>query len=75
VVARSPGRRLEVVVTDRVVGAEAVGSGARIPLPVDRPSTRRVVLVREHGRWLVSAVRDQDNAADSTSRTSSSSKS
>ena len=75
VAARSPGRRLELVVTDRVVGAEAVGSGARVALPVDRPSTRRVLLVKEHGRWLVAAVRDQDNAADSTSWTSSSSKS
>ena len=75
VVARSPGRRLALEVTDRVVGAEAVGSGDRVALPVDRPSTRRVLLVREGGRWLVAAVRDQDNAADSTSRTSSSSKS
>jgi hypothetical protein len=63
------------VVTDRVVGARAVGSGAPITLPVDRPSTQRVVLVREGGRWLVAEVRDQDSAADNTSRTSSSSKS
>ena len=74
VAARSPGR-LELVVTDRVVGAEAVGSGAPVSLPVDRPSTRRVVLVREGGRWVVEEARDQDSAAASTSRTSSSSKS
>ena len=78
VAARSP-KRLELVVTDRVVGAEAVGAGAPVALPVARPSTRRVVLVRDgsgdDGRWVVAAVRDQDSAAASTSRTSSSSKS
>jgi len=74
VAARSPGR-LELVVTDRVVGAEAVGSGAPVPLPVDRPSTRRVVLVRAGAGWVVAEVRDQASAAVSTSRTSSSSKS
>jgi hypothetical protein len=74
VAARSPGR-LELVVTDRVVGAQAVGSGAPVALPVGRPSTRRVVLVREGARWVVAEVRDQDSAAASTSRTSSSSKS
>ena len=67
--------RLEVVLTDRVVGAQAVGSGAPVALPVGRPSTRRVVLVREGGTWLVAEVRGQDSAAASTSRTSSSSKS
>lgn len=74
VAARSPGR-LELVVTDRVVGAEVVGSGAPVSLPVDRPSTRRVAMVREGARWVVAEVHDQDSAADSTSRTSSSSKS
>jgi hypothetical protein len=74
VAARSPGR-LELVVTDRVVGAEAVGSGVPVSLPVDRPSTRRVVLVRAGVRWVVEEARDQDSAAASTSRTSSSSKS
>jgi hypothetical protein len=71
------------VVTDRVVGAEAVGAGEPVALPVARPSTRRVVLIRlnenqdegDDGRWLVAEVRDQDSAAVSTSRTSSSSKS
>jgi hypothetical protein len=74
VAARSPDR-LELLVTDRVVGAEAVGSGAPVSLPVDRSSTRRVVLVRAGARWVVEEVRDQDSAAASTSRTSSSSKS
>ncbi|WP_416957980.1 hypothetical protein ACNKF0_09970 [Nocardioides sp. T5] len=74
VTARS-SERLELVVTDRVVGAEAVGAGEPVALPVARPSTRRVVLVREDGSWLVAEVRDQDSAAASTSRTSSSSKS
>ena len=78
VAVRSP-ERLELVVTDRVVGAEAVGAGAPVALPVARPSTRRVVLVRDggrdEGRWVVTAVRVQDSAAASTSRTSSSSKS
>ena len=78
VAARSPVR-LELVVTDRVVGAEAVGAGEPVALPVARPSTRRVVLVREDEvddeAWLVAEVRDQDSAAASTSRTSSSSKS
>jgi hypothetical protein len=74
VAARSPDR-LEVVVTDRVVGAEAVGSGEPVALPADRPSVRRVLLVRRGGSWLVADVRDQASAEASTSRTSSSSKS
>jgi hypothetical protein len=74
-VAHRSTDRLEVVVTDRVVGARAVGSGAPVALPVGRPSTRRVVLVREGGTWLVAEVRGQDSAAASTSWTSSSSKS
>jgi hypothetical protein len=78
-VAARSRERLELVVTDRVVGARAVGAGAPVALPVARPSTRRVVLVRDgggdDGRWVVAAVRVQDSAAASTSRTSSSSKS
>jgi hypothetical protein len=75
VVERSP-RRLVLVVTDRVVGGSAVGSGAApVALPADRASTRRVVLARQRGRWVVAEARDQDSAAASTSRTSSSSKS
>lgn len=76
VVGRSSSR-LVLVVTDRVVGGRAVGRGASTPiaLPADRASTRRVVVVREGGRWLVAEARDQASAAASTSRTSSSSKS
>lgn len=74
VVGRSADR-LELVVTDRVVGARAVGAGAPVALPVGRPSTRRVVLVRDDGRWVVAEVRSQESAAASTSWTSSSSKS
>ncbi|MDR7255184.1 hypothetical protein J2X46_004186 [Nocardioides sp. BE266] len=73
------GRRLVLEVTDRVVGGSAVGGPTPIALPADRASTRRVVLVRPAERWLVAEVRegarDQANAAASTSRTSSSSKS
>ena len=44
--------RLVVVVTDRV----AVVQAASIHLPQDRPSTRRLVLVRPGDRWLVASV-------------------
>ncbi|RYC07168.1 hypothetical protein [Nocardioides zhouii] len=74
VVAESP-TRLVLVVTDRVVGGRAVGGGAPVALPADRASTRRVVLRRDDGRWLVVEARDQASAAASTVRTSSSSKS
>lgn len=74
VVERTP-RRLALVVTDRLVGGSAVGGAAPVALPVDRASTRRVVLVSRRGRWVVAEARDQDSAAASTSRTSSSSKS
>lgn len=58
-VRRASRLRLALVVTDRLVGAVAVGPGVRRPLPRDRASTRRVVLVRA-GEWRVaqaSAVR------------------
>jgi hypothetical protein len=74
VVERS-SRRLVLVVTDRVVSGSAVGGAAPVALPADRASTRRVVLVGQRGRWVVAEARDQDSAAVSTSRTSSSSKS
>ena len=74
VVGESPSR-LVLVVTDRVVGGRAVGGSAPVALPADRASTRRVVLRREGGRWLVVEARDQASAAASTLRTSSSSKS
>ncbi len=75
VVERS-GSRLVLVVTDRVVGGRVVGVGTSpIALPTDRASTRRIVLVRRAGAWLVAEASDQASAAASTSRTSSSSKS
>jgi hypothetical protein len=49
--------RVEVRVTDRVSGAEAVDDRAAIPLPADRPSTRRVELRLVGGEWLVDEVR------------------
>ena len=52
-----PGR-FTMEVTDRVVGAEAVGHGVRIPLPRDRPSTRVVSLRRVSGSWRVAEVSD-----------------
>ncbi len=67
--------RLRLLVTDRVVGARAVGRGNAVQLPTDRASTRRIVLVKVKSQWLVEEVRDQASAAASTSRTSSSSKS
>ena len=78
VVERSASR-LVLVVTDRVVGARAVGGASPIALPADRASTRRIALVRRGGAWLVVEARDravgQASAAAKTSRTSSSSKS
>lgn len=74
VVERSAAR-LVVVVTDRLVGGRAVSGGAAVALPTDRASTRRIVMVRQDGTWLVAEARDQASAAASTSRTSSSSKS
>jgi hypothetical protein len=74
VVERSP-RRWVLVVTDRVVAGRVVGGPVPVALPADRASVRRVVLVRPGREWLVAEARDQDSAAASTSRTSSSSKS
>lgn len=70
--------RVEVQVTDRVVGAVAVAGGGegrrRIRLPTAHPAPRRIVLVRREGRWVVESVRawpaPQAVAAARTSRTS-----
>lgn len=66
---------LVVRVTDRVVGGVVTGEAGRTPLPRDRPTTRTLALRRVAGVWLMATVRDQDSAADSTSRTSTSWKS
>jgi hypothetical protein len=49
--------RVEVRVTDRVSGAAAMDGETAIPLPADRPSTRRVLLRLVGGEWLVDEVR------------------
>ncbi len=61
--------RVVVVVTDRLERAVAVGSGVRIRLPTERPTTRRIVLERHDQRWLVASARQASPAA-MTSRTS-----
>jgi hypothetical protein len=48
--------RVTLEVTDRAVGAQAVGRGVRIPLPLDRPTTRVISLRRVSGEWLVDEV-------------------
>ncbi len=53
----APGR-VTLEVTDRVVGAHAVGRGIRIPLPRDRLSTRVIWLRRVSGEWRVEEVTD-----------------
>jgi hypothetical protein len=55
VVGRTP-RRLTLVVTDVLAGAVATSAGRRWALPHDRPSTRRVVLMRYGRRWRVAEV-------------------
>lgn len=47
-------RRIVLVVTDRLVAARAVGANGVTDLPRDRPTTRRLTVVRDDaGRWLV----------------------
>lgn len=57
-VLEASAESVEVRVTDRVSGAEAVDGETVIPLPDDRPSTRRVVLRLVEGEWLVAEVRE-----------------
>lgn len=64
-------RRLVLVVTDRLVGAEAVGSGDRRVLPHDQATTRTLVFRRTGGRWLLASA--QDRPVASTAATSGSS--
>ena len=59
-------RRLTVLVTDVLTGAVAMSGRRRWSLPRDRPSTRRVVLVRDAGGWRV----EEAYAVDRTSEQS-----
>ena len=52
-VLRRTARRLVVQVTDVLLGAVARSGERGWRLPRDQPSRRRVVLVREDGRWQV----------------------
>ena len=62
-VLRQEPRRLLLLVTDRLVGAVAVGQGTRTPLPQDQASTRVVDLRREDGTWRVASVRSAPRQA------------
>ncbi|TQK71573.1 hypothetical protein [Nocardioides sp. SLBN-35] len=55
---RRTDRRLVLVVTDRLAGAMGVrpGSGERVALPRDGPSTRRLVFVRSGDAWLLASA-------------------
>jgi hypothetical protein len=68
-VRRASTTRLDLVVTDRLVGAVAVGRGVRLPLPRDGFSTRRVVLVRAGDGWLVAQSVEGASPARTTSWT------
>jgi hypothetical protein len=59
VVREGPGL-LRLLVTDRLVGAVAVGQGRRVRLPWDRATTRVVELRRSRpgDRWRVATVRE-----------------
>lgn len=64
------GRRLVLVVTDRLVGAVAVGpDGRRTPLPRDGATRRRLEFRRTEGEWLLaSAVELEPGAGDLSGR-------
>jgi len=62
--------RMSLVVTDRTVGGVAVGAGARLPLPVDRPSTWTLSLVRVAGEWRVAEVQATPEARPAASTAS-----
>lgn len=50
---------IEVVLTDRVVGAVAVAGSREWPLPVAAPRERTIDLRRSGGTWLVAAVAER----------------
>ena len=68
-VRRATPERLDLVVTDRLTGAIAVGPGVRLPLPRDGVTTRRIVLARQSGVWRVVQASDGASAARTTSWT------
>ncbi|MBM7520071.1 hypothetical protein [Nocardioides nitrophenolicus] len=57
---RRTDRRIVLVVTDRLTGAVGVrsGTGERLVLPRDGPSTRRLVFVRPGDSWLLASAQD-----------------
>jgi hypothetical protein len=55
-VAARTGDRLALLVTDRLVGATAMGGGRRVSLPSGGATTRRITLRLADGRWLVAEV-------------------
>ncbi|WP_182376658.1 hypothetical protein [Nocardioides sp. WS12] len=63
-------RRLVLVVTDRLVGAEAVGTGERRMLPQDQATTRELEFRAVGGQWLLASV--QESPVASTAATSGS---
>jgi hypothetical protein len=72
-VLQSDDERIVLVVTDRLASAEARSPDGVVPLPVDRWSSRRVVLVRTGQRWRVTRVRGQESADATTAAASGSS--
>lgn len=56
-VRRAGPDRLELLVTDRLAGAVAVGDGSRRPLRRGEVSTRVLVLVRAAGDWRLAQAR------------------
>lgn len=64
--------RIVAVVTDRLVGAVAVGHGRRVALPEDRWSRRRIRLLRTGESWVVAEVVDQRRPVASAESTSAS---
>lgn len=63
--------RVTLEVTDRVVGAQAVGRGVRISLPRDRPSTRVISLCRVSGAWRVEEVTESGHRPKAAATTRS----
>ncbi|KRB73035.1 hypothetical protein ASE01_19865 [Nocardioides sp. Root190] len=68
------GRRLVLVVTDRLVGAVAIGDGREVSLPRDGETTRRLSFRKVGGRWVLAAVQEVARPVASTASTSRSAK-